>query len=123
MSIGIALAAALLCSLPMLCQCQCPLQLEVTNSSTLTFSGAATQPVQQPVTLEDNPTLSLNGNIVLQLPGACPSSASSLLAGLQSSTIQAQSGNQLALLPTDLSATVRPFPCMDGMLFPVTTAR
>lgn len=113
---GFALAAALLCSLPTLARCNCQLRLAVTNSSVIGFKGTSTSPVKQPITLDGPPALSLNGNVDLQLPAACPSNASSLLAGIQSSTLQAQSRNQLTLLPTDLTGKVRPSTC------PLTTS-
>lgn len=109
---GVALAIALLCSLPMLGRGQCQLQLAVSNSSTINFAGTSTQPLRQPITLQGSPALSLAGNISLQLPGACPGSTSSLLSDLQSAQIQAQSGQQLALLPNNLTAQVRTTPGM-----------
>lgn len=111
-SAGFVLAAAVLCALPMLGQGQCLLQLAVTSSSVINFGGSTSEPIRGPITLDDSSALSLDGNIALHLPGsgACPNSASSLLDDIQSSTIQAQKGNQLALLPAELSSKVRPSP-------------
>ena len=88
------------------CSGQCLLAFELADSS-VELTGTTVHPVSLPILLEGTPDYSLNGRIYLQLSGACPASADALSASaVQNTSLVAQAGAQITVLPALLDAQV-----------------
>lgn len=82
-------------------QAHCVMPLEISNRSSIIFTGTSVEPLIAPIELYDAPALSFDGSFSLWLAGACPQTREQLRIALTDAELRAK---ELALLPSKLVA-------------------